>query len=197
MQKQAKIVVLDNNDSFTFNLVDLLRKTNGIEPIILKHDSDICTIQADAYIFSPGPGLPKEKPLMKKLMDLFFMDKPILGVCLGHQFIAEYFGASLKNLGNPLHGIKAEVNKLKNDDIFNGINFPFQAALYHSWAIDVDEKFEGLEIIASFKGIPMAIKHSEYNIYGFQFHPESFLTLVGEKLISNWLKYNVYPFMTD
>jgi anthranilate synthase/aminodeoxychorismate synthase-like glutamine amidotransferase len=197
MQKLAKIVVLDNNDSFTYNLVDLLRNVNGLEPIIVPWSSKEVIPEADAYILSPGPGLPMEKPLMKTLMDRFHQEKPILGICLGFQFIAQYFNMELRNLGEPLHGIEASVSKLKEDVIFNQVEFPFKAALYHSWALTVEPQNEEIDVLAEYENIPMAIKHKKFNIYGFQFHPESFLTEVGERLVSNWLIHQVQPFMTQ
>jgi len=198
MQKKAKIVLLDNNDSFTYNWVELLRQVQGEEPIVVSHDFKGELPYADAYLFSPGPGLPSEKPLMKKVMDAFSESKPILGVCLGHQFIAEYFGAKLYNLGKLNHGIQAEIYESGECKLFKGIKFPVAAGLYHSWAVESGSlEKTALVSIAQSDGLVMALEHQSLPITGVQFHPESFLTEEGPKLIDNWLQFYVYPNMTS
>jgi len=198
MQKKPKIVLLDNNDSFTFNWVELLRQTVGVEPIVLGHDFDGEIPEADAYIFSPGPGLPSEKPLMLEVITKFGQQKPILGVCLGHQFIAEYFVAQQYNLGKLNHGLEVEVKTNEDAKIFKGVESSFNAALYHSWAVESESiKKTPLKAIAHYDSTIMALKHTTLPIVGFQFHPESFLTEVGKQLILNWLEGYVYPNMTS
>lgn len=186
MEKPAKILVLDNNDSFTYNLVELIKQVNGLEPIVLKHTYQEEFPKVDGVIFSPGPGLPHQKPLMRKAMRQYLDQVPILGICLGHQFIAEYFGEELINLGQPLHGIEVEIDQLKEDIVFKDVEFPFKAALYHSWAMKPNSDSE-LVVLAHYKQIPMALKHKSSSVYGFQFHPESFLTIVGKTLLKNWI----------
>ena len=186
MQKPAKILVLDNNDSFTYNLVELIKQVNKAEPIVVEHTYQGEFPKVDGVIFSPGPGLPHQKPLMKKAMRQYLDKVPILGICLGHQFIAEYFGEELMNLGQPLHGIEVEIDQLKEDIVFKDVDFPFKAALYHSWAMKPNYNSQ-LVILAHYKQIPMALKHKSSNVYGFQFHPESFLTIVGKTLLKNWI----------
>lgn len=198
MQKKPKIVLLDNNDSFTYNWVELLRQALGVEPIVLGHDFIGTIPEADAYILSPGPGLPSEKPLMLKLMKAFGRDKPILGVCLGHQFIAEYFGCKLYNLGKLNHGLQIKVTHNQDTHLFKDIEASFDAALYHSWAMDSTRLGNSSLIpIAYYKEVIMAIRHTSLPIVGLQFHPESFLTEVGKQLIINWLDGFVYPNMTS
>lgn len=187
MQNLAKIVLIDNNDSFTYNLVELLNQIMGEKPQVIPHDFDSEIPEADAFIFSPGPGLPQNQPLMKRVMDENWRDKPILGICLGHQFIGQYFGAQLKNLGEPLHGIEAKVDILEQDSIFHLVESPFTAALYHSWILEELQAAPDMVTLAGYKGIPMAIKHRAKPIYGWQFHPESFLTKAGKQLMKNWL----------
>lgn len=198
MQNKPKIVLLDNNDSFTYNWVELLRQITGVAPQVLSHDFRGLIPAADAYIFSPGPGLPSERPLMKKVMGLHHQSKPILGICLGHQFIIEYFGGKLKNLGKLNHGLQVEVSITSEAPVFKGINSPFKAALYHSWAADTTLLEQSdFTSIANFEQINMAVIHRKWNVMGMQFHPESFLTLDGQLIITNWLKEYVYPSMTE
>lgn len=196
MQVKPKIVLLDNNDSFTFNLVELLRNAMHTNPLVLPYDYEGEIPEADAYVFSPGPGLPSEKPLMRKVMEQYCLSKPILGICLGHQFIAEYYGAKLINLGQPNHGIQVHAEVLANSQIFDGIGSQMQVGLYHSWAIAQDS-LANTAMFANmqYKNITMGIKHHALPILGFQFHPESFLTPKGHLLIENWLKHYVYPVM--
>jgi len=195
MQKNPKIVLLDNNDSFTYNFVELLRQLNIDEPLILSSNFKGEIPLADAYIFSPGPGLPQERPLMHKVIEQFGIkqgvERPILGICLGNQSIATYFGASLYNLGVLNHGVQIEVEH-NNSPVFNKIDSPFPAALYHSWAVSYKEiENTDLLVIATCQNIIMGLQHKHYRITGFQFHPESFLTLQGKQLIENWLNENL------
>lgn len=185
-----KVLLLDNYDSFTHNLKQLIEQY-GVEKLdIVKNDQieleDIA--HYDKIMLSPGPGLPSEAGRMMEIIHQFGSTKPILGVCLGHHAIAEYFGAKLFNFEQPVHGIARKTNILKNDLIFNFLENEIQVGLYHSWAVSDDEFPEDLEIIArSEMGIIMALRHKKYNIKGVQFHPESIMTPMGKTIVWNWL----------
>ncbi len=198
MQKKPKIVLLDNNDSFTYNWVELLRQLVGEEPLIITPEYKGDLPVADAYIFSPGPGLPSERPLMHRVLREYGQSIPILGICLGHQSIAEYFGGRIYNLGRLNHGLQVPVSYEAGNPLFEGLPKTMEVALYHSWAVDRESLKKGpLKETASWDGVVMALEHTLYNITGFQFHPESFLSTSGKKLIQNWLHSNVYPGMTE
>lgn len=183
-----KILLVDSYDSFTYNLKSLLMK-NGAEVIVLRNDkvTDRDIDFADALVFSPGPGIPSEAGQMLELIQEFYLTKPILGICLGMQGIGEIFGASLSQLNKPIHGFGASV-KHNGDNIFASLPFEFKAARYHSWVLEFKTVLEPLKIIAETEDKKvMAIKHQDFPIYGFQFHPESILTEVGNQLIQNFM----------
>lgn len=193
-----KIVIIDNYDSFTYNLVHLVENiTNTKVEVLLNDNFELIDLaQYDFIILSPGPGLPADAGKMMQVIERFKNEKNILGVCLGHQAIGLAFGCELKNLENVYHGIDSliQINEceLKNTkSIFYNFPAEINVGRYHSWVID-DEKISGdVEIIASdSNGIIMAIKHKYFNIYGVQFHPESIMTACGEELIRNWLSLN-------
>jgi anthranilate synthase component 2 len=187
-----KILILDNYDSFTYNLAQLVQKTGQGSFEVIKNDS-ILIEQVEAYdkiIFSPGPGLPKDFPLIHEIIQSYKNSKSILGVCLGHQAVAESFGGKLTNLDTVLHGITAKVSVLyENDYLFKDLPKEFDAGLYHSWIVDENEIPDCLRVSAkSHDGIIMSISHREYDVKGIQFHPESIMTPLGGKIIGNWLK---------
>ncbi len=185
-----KVLLLDNYDSFTHNLKQLVVQF-GVKKldIIKNNEIDLDAIEHyDKIMLSPGPGLPSEAGLMMEIIARYASSKPILGVCLGHHAIAEYFGAKLFNLKQPVHGIARKTNILKKDLLFNSLDDNFQVGLYHSWAVSDSDFPTDLEIIArSEKGIIMALRHKKFNVKGVQFHPESILTPSGKTLIWNWL----------
>lgn len=190
-----KILVLDNYDSFTYNLVHLLYEL-GLEDAVEVFRNDEISLEAvDAYdkiLLSPGPGLPSEAGIMPALIRRYAPTKSILGVCLGHQAIGEAFGARLLNLPEVLHGVASPIRPLVPDRLFEGVPATFQAAHYHSWVID-REGFPGeaLEIIAEDgQGNIMAVRHRAYDVRGVQFHPESVLTEHGKQMLQNWLSLN-------
>lgn len=189
-----KVLLLDNYDSFTFNLKQLIIQF-GVEKLdIIKNDEiEMDSVEEyDKIMLSPGPGLPSEAGLMPDIIRRFGPHKSILGVCLGHHAIAEAFGAKLFNLDQPVHGISRQAQILKSDSLFESIANPFQVGLYHSWAVSDDFFPESLDILArSEMGIIMAIRHQIYDMKGVQFHPESIMTPMGKTLIWNWLNQPV------
>lgn len=193
-----KIVIIDNYDSFTYNLSHLVKEL-GAEVTVLRNDVfQLEDLQAfDKIILSPGPGVPFEAGLLLDVIKAYAGKKPILGVCLGEQAIGEAFGAKLTNLSEVFHGvqtpilIKNEELKRKNeapDYIFDGLPDEVLVGRYHSWVVDTDGFPECLEITAvSQEGFIMALKHKEYDIHGIQFHPESVLTPDGKTMVANFL----------
>lgn len=184
-----KIVIIDNYDSFTYNLVHLVRRL-GAEVTVVRNDRfTISQLEPfDKIMFSPGPGIPEEAGKMMDAIMAFAGRKPMLGVCLGHQAIGEVFGARLTNLSKVYHGVATEGTVLGNDYIFSGLPRRITMGRYHSWVICRDGLPECLEVTAeSDDGLIMGIKHKNYDIHGIQFHPESVLTPCGDKIVANWL----------
>ena len=193
-----RILVFDNYDSFTYNLVHLVEKIIGNKVDVYRNDQlDLEKAgEYDKIILSPGPGLPSEAGLLLPLIKRYAATKSILGVCLGHQAIAESFGGKLINLSAVYHGVSLPVNIVKkpssglqpNADLFAGLPEPFMAGRYHSWVVDPDGFPDELEITARDPGGHiMALRHRKYDVLGVQFHPESVLTPEGEMLMRNWL----------
>jgi len=186
-----KIVVVDNYDSFTYNLVHLINEIIDGEVAVLRNDQfEIDTIEAfDYIILSPGPGLPEEAGLLKDVIRKYGPTKKIFGVCLGLQAIGEVFGGKLKNLPKVFHGMKTTMMQTKNaDPIFEGIDQTFEAGRYHSWVINKESCPDDLLITAvDDDGEIMAARHKAFDIYGVQFHPESIMTPDGRKMLTNFL----------
>jgi len=187
-----KILVIDNYDSFTYNLVQIIQDL-GVEVDVIRNDKT--TIEAigeyNKYIISPGPGVPSEAPLLKQVIEEFGPTKSILGICLGHQAIGESFGCDLVNLKEVYHGIATPVDVTEPDYLFENMPQQFTAGRYHSWAISNNNFSKNLEIIATAEdGAIMALRHKTYDIRGMQFHPESILTENGSQLIKNFLYGN-------
>ena len=184
-----KIVIIDNYDSFTYNLSHLVKEL-GAEVTVVRNDQFALT-ELEAYdkiILSPGPGIPSEAGLLLDVIKTYAGKKPILGVCLGHQAIGECFGAQLTNLSEVFHGIATEGTQFGNDPIFAGLPQRITMGRYHSWVVSKDGLPSCLEITAeSDEGQIMALRHKEYDIHGIQFHPESVLTPEGRKIISNFI----------
>jgi anthranilate synthase component 2 len=193
-----KILVFDNYDSFTYNLVHLVEKITRNKVDVARNDQ-IPLDSIDKYdkiILSPGPGVPSEAGLLLPLIKRYASSKSILGVCLGHQAIGEAFGGKLVNLSKVYHGVASPVRILQrekqaetvNADLFDGMNDGFMAGRYHSWVIDPDGFPESLEVTATdASGHIMALRHKTYDVLGVQFHPESVLTPQGELIMRNWL----------
>ncbi len=193
-----KILVFDNYDSFTYNLVHLVEKIMGEKVDVFRNDQiPMENVQIyDKIILSPGPGLPAEAGLLLPLIKEYGFSKSILGVCLGHQAIGEAFGGKLTNLSKVYHGVATPVhiipqrprNTKTNADLFNGLTDGFMAGRYHSWVIDPESFPKVLEITArDDNGHIMALRHRTLDILGVQFHPESVLTPDGELIMRNWL----------
>ncbi len=186
-----KILLLDNYDSFTYNLLHAVNALgyNDVEV----HRNDKITIDEierfDKIILSPGPGIPSEAGLLLQVIERYAATKSILGVCLGHQAIGETFGAALENLTDVYHGVQTPVNVIVDDYIFEGLDRELQVGRYHSWVVSPDSLPDSLEVTAvSAEGQIMALRHKELDVRGIQFHPESVLTPQGEVMLSNFLK---------
>ncbi|SMG35044.1 anthranilate synthase component II [Sphingobacterium psychroaquaticum] len=186
-----KILVIDNYDSFTYNLVHLLQELNQ-EYVVVRNDKFALEEVAayDKILLSPGPGIPEEAGLLMDVIRTYASTKSILGICLGQQAIAEVFGGTLFNMPKPLHGVATSINVTDADEkLFQ--NFPVDSMIgrYHSWAVEKDSLPDCLKVTAvDPNGIIMALSHTEYDVRGMQFHPESILTTNGKLLIENWLK---------
>jgi anthranilate synthase component II len=186
-----KIVIIDNYDSFTYNLSHLLKEL-GVEVDVVRNDKfELKDLeQYDKIVLSPGPGIPSEAGLLLDVIRTYAGRKPILGVCLGHQAIGEVFGASLENLKEVYHGVQTEGTQLGNDYIFEGLPERVMMGRYHSWVVAKDSVPECLEVTAmSDDGEIMAMRHRQYDIHGIQFHPESVLTPEGKTIVGNFLKH--------
>lgn len=184
------IVIIDNYDSFTYNLAHLVKEL-GAEVDVLRNDKfELEELEKyDKIILSPGPGIPEEAGLLLEVIRTYAGRKPMLGVCLGEQAIGQVFGGKLTNLSEVFHGIQTNV-KIKNKDyIFDGLPTEIPVGRYHSWVVDTDGFPEELVVTAiSPEGQIMALKHREYDVHGIQFHPESVLTPNGKQIVGNWLK---------
>lgn len=188
-----KVLVLDNYDSFTYNLVQYIQEILE-QPVDVFRNDEISLDAVDAFdviILSPGPGLPSEAGIMPDLIKRYAPTKQILGVCLGHQAIGEAFGGQLENLTHVFHGIETAVDIIVEDDlIFQGIDRSFQAGRYHSWVVSREAFPEALEVTAVAENeVIMAMRHREYAVWGVQFHPESIMTEQGMKMLENFLEY--------
>ena len=186
-----KILILDNYDSFTYNLVHYVEANPNFEVDVFRND-EISLEEIDKYetiILSPGPGLPKDAGILKELIEKYAPTKKILGVCLGMQAIGEVYGGTLVNLNTVFHGVATPIEVLdKNDALYKGLPNQFKIGRYHSWVI-ANEKFPAVLNITAVEENKqiMSLKHKDYKLYGVQFHPESILTEHGKEMISNFL----------
>lgn len=186
-----KIMILDNYDSFTYNLVHAIEQLAGQKVFVFRNDK-ISLRQVEAFdkiVLSPGPGIPSEAGVLKALIEEYAQSKSILGVCLGHQAIAEVFGAKLINLPEVYHGIATPMKQTAPSRLFKNISQEFQAGRYHSWIVRKNSLPPDFEVTArDSQDEIMAFEHKSFNLAGVQFHPESVLTPQGEKMLENWLK---------
>ncbi|MBW4715115.1 anthranilate synthase component II [Prevotella denticola] len=189
MPMRTKCAVVDNYDSFTYNLVHMIKEL-GVDVTVLRNDRfDLMDLMAfDRIVLSPGPGIPSEAGLLLDVIRRYAGIRPILGVCLGHQAIGEVFGARLLNLSDVFHGVSAKVTQVADTPLFAGLPRRFPVGRYHSWVVERESMPDCLEITAeSDEGLVMALHHRTYDIHGIQFHPESVLTPDGKRIMENWL----------
>jgi anthranilate synthase component 2 len=189
-----KILIIDNYDSFTYNLVHMVEKITGNLPTVFRNDE--ITLEDiniyDMIMLSPGPGIPNEAGILKEIIRSYAGKKPIFGICLGLQAIVEVFGGSISNMDQVFHGVATSMKvTMPEAVIFHGIEEKFQAARYHSWIASNDDFPNELEITSEDEeGGIMAIRHRDFPISAVQFHPESILTEVGEQLVKNFIDAN-------
>lgn len=187
-----KILVFDNYDSFTYNLVHYVEQLDGVEVTVCRNDKmEIETAEAfDKIILSPGPGLPAEAGLLLPLIRRYAATKPMLGVCLGHQAIGEVFGAQLQNLKQVYHGVATPLHVLQPGYLYAGLPQSFAAGRYHSWVVQEAGFPDTLEITARDEnGYIMGLRHRTLDVQGVQFHPESVLTEYGMQLLRNFVMH--------
>ncbi|MCL5073107.1 MAG: aminodeoxychorismate/anthranilate synthase component II [Actinobacteria bacterium] len=189
-KEQLDILIIDNYDSFTFNLAQYLGSL-GETIQVYRNDKisldDIGRLSPSRIVISPGPGSPKDAGISKDVINTFYKEIPILGVCLGHQCIGEVFGSRIINSGEIVHGKTSEIYH-DGMTIFKGVTNPFQGARYHSLIIEKESVSPSFEITAyTDDGIIMGIRHKKYELEGVQFHPESFLTKFGKKILENFI----------
>ena len=184
-----QLAVIDNYDSFTFNLVHYFEDLGASVTVFRNDEFDLKELDAfDKIVLSPGPGLPNEAGLLKEVIQTYATSKSILGICLGLQAIGEVFGGTLINLEKVYHGVATKIKIIEEDSIFKNIPDQIEVGRYHSWVISNDN-FPPNLIITSVdenKQI-MSVKHSHFDVRGVQFHPESILTPFGKKILKNWL----------
>jgi anthranilate synthase component 2 len=187
-----KILLIDNYDSFTYNLVHMLKSHEGVHVTVKRNDQVTVSEAAEfpKIILSPGPGIPEEAGMMPEIVRTLAPSKTIFGVCLGHQCIGEIFGASLKNIERPLHGKATPITRVVSDDpVLAGLPDTIEVGRYHSWVVDTKGfPNDTLEVTSiDGEGMIMSLRHRSYKVFGVQFHPESILTPCGETVIRNVL----------
>lgn len=188
-----KILLLDNYDSFTYNLLHIVKELGA--QIEVRRNDQITLDEVERFdkiLLSPGPGIPEEAGILLPLIRRYAPTKSILGVCLGEQAIGEAFGAKLVNLTEVYHGISSDIQIVADDPLFEGLPRRFQAGRYHSWVVSREQFPDCLEVTAvdTEKNYIMALRHRTYDVRGIQFHPESVLTPEGKRMIQNWTLNN-------
>lgn len=188
---EASILVIDNYDSFTYNLVHAIKKISGL-PVDVYRNDEISLDEIEKYdkiVLSPGPGIPVEAGLLLEIIKEYAPKKSMLGVCLGHQAIAEAFGGKIRNMNKVLHGIATPVLLTHNKSVlFKDLPDTFDVGRYHSWVVTSEHLPKCFKITSYDKdGLIMSMQHKKFDVQSVQFHPESVLTPLGEKIISNWL----------
>lgn len=187
-----KILVIDNYDSFVYNIIHIIRELGYDEELSVSRNDKIEIGEVsgfDKILLSPGPGIPSEAGILHEVVREYGANKSILGVCLGHQGIGEVYGADLYNLDEVVHGLATVTQVVSEDKLFEGLPETFMTGRYHSWAINPSSDLSKLVVTSTdVKGNIMSIRHKEYDVRGVQFHPESVLTDHGKRIIENWLK---------
>ncbi|GHT12210.1 aminodeoxychorismate/anthranilate synthase component II [Bacteroidia bacterium] len=186
-----RLLIIDNYDSFTYNLVHLVRRLGYSDVEVHRNDKIAIeeVAQFDKIILSPGPGVPSEAGILLDVIKTYASSKSILGVCLGEQAIGEAFGGTLLNLPNVYHGVATKVYFENDDYLFDGLPSPQMVGRYHSWVVSRQNFPDCLKITAvDDSGMVMALAHVRYDVHGVQFHPESVLTPAGEQIVANFLK---------
>ena len=191
LARMKKILVINNHDSFTYNLVDLIRQLQVRFDVVSIEELSLDCVEGYTHILiSPGPDVPSTYPQLFAMLERFYQTKSILGVCLGHQTLCEFFGGELYNLPRVRHGLKRRLNVLLNSGLFLGLPAEFEIGLYHSWAVQTESIPETLEITAVCDDeIVMATQHKNLPIFSVQFHPESYMSEFGEQVLQNWLNF--------
>lgn len=187
--KSIKVALIDNYDSFTYNLRQLLEE-EGAEVTVMRNDRfELDTLKTfDKLVLSPGPGIPDEAGLLKAVITAYAPTKPILGICLGEQAIGEVFGAQLVNLDQVFHGVQTPVSICSPDYVFDHLPQTIEAGRYHSWVVANESLPDVLVVTAlSPEGQIMALRHRDFDVHGIQFHPESVLTPCGRTIIRNFV----------
>ncbi len=186
-----RVLIIDNNDSFTYNLKHYVEQFASFVIVYRVTEVELdCIEQFDKIILSPGPGLPNEHPFLKQVLARYYNQKPILGICLGQQAIAEFFNANLENLTSVKHGVTSIVSHFNNCKLFVDIPKNFKIGHYHSWVVSKNNFPDELKITSKNEdGFITSIKHNDLDISAVQFHPESILTEHGLQLIKNWVLY--------
>jgi len=188
-----KLLIIDNYDSFTYNLVQLVEEAGQTDNVIIKNDrlDGIISADFDKVLISPGPGIACETGQLPEFIARYYTSKSFLGVCLGFEALLEFFGGHLKQLSEPMHGIQNKGFVVKRDLLFRGLEKPFLIGHYHSWVAIPDDFPVELEVsVKDDMDQIMAFHHKQYDLYGVQFHPESFMTPQGCKMIANWLNFS-------
>ena len=184
-----KIVIIDNYDSFTYNLSHLIKELGATVTVVRNDQFQLDDLKDfDKIVLSPGPGIPSEAGLLLDVIRHYAGKKPILGICLGHQAIGEVFGGKLVNLSEVYHGVATPCHILGDDVIYRGLPEEIEVGRYHSWVVEKETLPQCLETTAvSNEGLIMSLRHREMDIRGIQFHPESILTPAGKQIIENWM----------
>lgn len=186
-----KILLFDNYDSFTYNLLHVVRELGYTDIDVCRNDKIALEEVAiyDKILLSPGPGIPSEAGILLPMIRQYAATKSILGVCLGHQAIGEAFGARLENLKDVYHGVSTPIKLIKDDLLFKDMEHTIEVGRYHSWIVSTENFPSDLEVTAEDeKGAIMALRHKTFKVRGIQFHPESVLTPLGKRIIANWLE---------
>lgn len=185
---ERKLLMIDNYDSFTYNLVHYLEELDCT--VVVKRNDQLTLEEVSEYdeiVLSPGPGIPDEAGLLKPIIEKYGATKRIFGVCLGQQAIAEVYGGTLVNLDQVYHGVATTIKIINDDMIYKGMPKEIEVGRYHSWVVDADLPDSLVATAIDSEGQIMSLKHKTYDIHAVQYHPESVLTPVGKQLLKNWL----------